>query len=220
MRTWTLKPKLWTSQIWTLIHLINNFVIVTVCAKSSKLITLEENKISVQQSPLCLPLFFLFSSEVLNSGIKNCFDGVVFLDAVCEECFINVFVVFPFSVFCYCFYEGFISKIILHLRHIAQYIYAIVFKRIFWNNPTAATAGFYHNAQLQICSICLRLVISSLKEIQYFQSEPGGKGTYTNKSMMLKMFYLYGFFRWTKCIWCTIENNYFLFYKLFEFAVE
>ena len=81
---WTLKPKLWTSQIWTL---INNFVIVLVCAKCSKLITLEENMISVQQLPLCLPLFFAFSSEVLNSGIKSCFDGVVFQDAVCEECF-------------------------------------------------------------------------------------------------------------------------------------
>ena len=62
---WTLKPKLWTSHIWTLIHLISNFV----CAKSLKLITLEENIISVQQLPLCLPLFFLFSSEALNSGI-------------------------------------------------------------------------------------------------------------------------------------------------------
>ena len=27
LRTWTLKPKVWTSQIWALIHLINNFVI-------------------------------------------------------------------------------------------------------------------------------------------------------------------------------------------------
>ena len=36
---WTLKPKHWTSQIWTL---INNFVILLVCANISKLITLEE----------------------------------------------------------------------------------------------------------------------------------------------------------------------------------
>ena len=84
---WTLKPKLWTSQIWTLIHLVNNFVIVLLCVKSSKLITLEENIISVQQLLVCLPLFFVFSSEVLNSVIKSCFDGVVFQDAVCEECF-------------------------------------------------------------------------------------------------------------------------------------
>ena len=41
----TLKPKLGTSEICTL---INNFVIVLVCAK---LITLEENTISVQQLP-------------------------------------------------------------------------------------------------------------------------------------------------------------------------
>ena len=102
----TLKPKLWTSQIWTLIHLIYNFV----CAKSSKLITLEENIISVRLLPLCLPLFFLFSSEVLNWVIKSCFDGVLFQDAVCEECFIYLF---TFSVFCYCFYESFIPKIIL-----------------------------------------------------------------------------------------------------------
>ena len=67
--------------------------------------------ISVQQLPLCLPLFFAFSSEVLNSGIKSCFDGVVFQDAVCEECFS----VFTFSS-CYCFYDGFIHKIILVSR--------------------------------------------------------------------------------------------------------
>ena len=109
----TLKPQLWTSQIWTLIHLVNNFVIVLLCVKSSKLITLEENIISVQQLPVCFPLFFVFSSEVLNSGIKSCFDGVVFQDVVCEECLVYVFGVFTFSVFCYCFYEGFIPKIIL-----------------------------------------------------------------------------------------------------------
>ena len=84
---WTLKPKLWASQIWTLIHLINNFVIVLVCSKCSKLITLEENIVSVQQHPLCLPLFFGFVSEVLNRGMKSCFDGVIFQDAVWEECF-------------------------------------------------------------------------------------------------------------------------------------
>ena len=64
---WTLKPKLWTSRIWTLTHLINNFA----CTKSLKLITLEKNIFSVQQLPLCLPLFFVFSSEVLNSSIKS-----------------------------------------------------------------------------------------------------------------------------------------------------
>ena len=81
---WTLRPTIWTSQIW---NLVNNFVIVLVCAKCSKLITLEEIMISIQQLPLCLPLFFAFSSEVLNSGIKSCFDGVVFQDTACEECF-------------------------------------------------------------------------------------------------------------------------------------
>ena len=81
---WTLKPKLWTSQIWTL---INNFVIVLVCKKCSKLITSEKNTVSAQQLPLCLPLLFAFSPEVFNSGIKSWFDGVVFQDAVCEECF-------------------------------------------------------------------------------------------------------------------------------------
>ena len=84
---WRLEPKLWTSQIWTLIHLINNFVIVLVWVKSLKLITLEENIISFHQLNLCFPLFFIFSSEVLNSGIKSCFDGVVFQDAVCKRMF-------------------------------------------------------------------------------------------------------------------------------------
>ena len=83
-RLWTLKPKLRACQIWTL---TNNFDIVLVCAKCPKLITLEENIIGVQKLPLCLPFFFASSSEVLNNGIKSCFDGVVFQDAVCEECF-------------------------------------------------------------------------------------------------------------------------------------
>ena len=97
----------------TLIHLINNFAIVLVCTKCSKLITLEENIISVQQLPLCLTLTFVFSSEVLNSGIKSCFDGVVFQDAVSEECFSICLRCLHFQHFYYCFYEGFIPKIIL-----------------------------------------------------------------------------------------------------------
>ena len=52
-----------------------------------------------QQLPLCPPLFFAFCSEFLNSGIKSCFDGVVFQDAACEECFSYVFGVFTFRVF-------------------------------------------------------------------------------------------------------------------------
>ena len=130
----------------------------TVCAKSSKLITLEENIISVQHLPLCLPLFFVFYSEVLNSGIKSCFDGVVFQDAVCEECFIYAFGVFTFSVFCYYLYEGFIPKIFLHLHHIVQYIYAVVFKRILWNNPTAVTWYFQTLISFLLC--CWSLLIS------------------------------------------------------------
>ena len=47
---------------------------------------------------------------VLKSGIKSCFDGVVFQDAVGGECF-------SIRLRCYhlyyCFYEGFIPKIIL-----------------------------------------------------------------------------------------------------------
>ena len=38
--------------------------------------------------------------------------------------------------------------------------------------------------------------------------------------MILKMFYLYGFVRWIKCIRWAIENNCLLVYKLFEFAIE
>ena len=82
------------------------------------------------------------------------------------------------------------------------------------------TPGFYNNVHLHICSIFLRLVVSLITEIHYLQIEPGGKGTHVNESMMLKMFYLYEFVRWAKCIWWTIVNNYFLVYKLFELAVE
>ena len=106
-KLWTLKPRLWTSQIWTL---INNFVVVLVCEKYPKLITLEENIITVQQLPPCLPLLFAFSFEVLKNVIESCFDEVVLQDAICEECFsMRVFT----CSFCYCFYEDFIHKIIL-----------------------------------------------------------------------------------------------------------
>ena len=48
----------------------------------SKLITSEENIISLKHLPLCLLLFFVFSFEILIIGIKSCFDGAVFEDAV------------------------------------------------------------------------------------------------------------------------------------------
>ena len=38
-------------------------------------------------APLMPSIVFPFSSEILNSGIKSCFDGVAFQDAVCEERF-------------------------------------------------------------------------------------------------------------------------------------
>ena len=55
--------------------------------------------ISVKRLHLSHPLFPVFPSEVLNSGIKSCFDEIVFQDTVCEECFIYIFGVFPFSIF-------------------------------------------------------------------------------------------------------------------------
>ena len=62
---------------------------------------------------LFLHCFFFVLSEVLNIGIKSCFDGVVFQDAVCEECFSIRLPCLHVYYFCYCFYEGFIPKIIL-----------------------------------------------------------------------------------------------------------
>ena len=59
------------------------------------------------------------------------------------------------------------------------------------------TPGFYDNAHLHVCSICLRLFVSSLKEIQYLQIEPSEKGTHTNESLMLK----------TKCFICTDSSD-------------
>ena len=71
---------------------------------------------------------------------------------------------------------------------------------------------------LHICSICLRLVVSSLTEIRYLQIE-SRKREQTNESMMIKIFYLYGFFKWAMSIWWAIEY-FLLVYKLFEFVVE
>ena len=73
--------------------------------------------ISFQQLPLplCLPLFFTFSSEVLNSGIKTVLTEFFFKMQFVKNVLVYVFSVFTFS-FCYCFYEGFIHKIIVVSR--------------------------------------------------------------------------------------------------------
>ena len=68
--------------------------------------------------------------------------------------------------------------------------------------------------------VSLRISVSSLTEIHYLQIEPTEKGTYTNESIIPKMCYLYGFFRWTISIWWAIENNYLHVYEHFEFQVE
>ena len=61
----------------------------------------------------------------------------------------------------------------------------------FWlwiNSKTIKTPGFYDDAHLHICSICLRLDVFSLTEIQYLQNELSEKGTHTIESMTLKIF--------------------------------
>ena len=57
------------------------------------------------------------------------------------------------------------------------------------------TSGFYDNAHLPLCSICLRLDVPSLTEIQYLQIELSEKRTNTNESMMFEMFYVCRFVR-------------------------
>ena len=79
----------------------------------------------------------------------------------------------------------------------------------FWlriNGKTIKALDF-KNANLQICSICLRLGGTSLTKIQHLHIEPSETQTHTKWSMMLKMIYLYGFVRWTKCIWWTLEKT-------------
>ena len=46
-----------------------------------------------------------------------------------------------------------------------------------------------------------------MKRVNRNTIEPSEKGTHAIESMMLKMFYLCGFVRWTKCIWWAIENS-------------
>ena len=82
---------------------MKDIVIVLVCTKSLKLFTSEENIISIQQLPSCLPLLFGFSFEVLKSDIKSCFDGVVFQDAVILLHLCVVFLLhreFPYACCC------------------------------------------------------------------------------------------------------------------------
>ena len=67
-----------------------------------------------------------------------------------------------------------------------------------WINGKIKTPGFYNTADWHICLISLRLDVSLLTEIHYFGIEPSEEETHGNESIMLKMFYLCGFVRWTK----------------------
>ena len=59
----------------------------------------EEDIISVHQPLLCIPWFIIFSSETLNSGIRSCFDGVVFKRQFVKNVLIYAFDVFLFRDF-------------------------------------------------------------------------------------------------------------------------
>ena len=63
------------------------------------------------------------------------------------------------------------------------------------NGKTIKAPGFYVSAHLHICSICLRIDVFPLTEIQYLQTEQREKETHTNQSIMLKMSYLSRFVR-------------------------
>ena len=58
---------------------MNNFVIALVCTKCFKLITSEENIMSVQQLPLCLPLCYI-------SVLCFCFTGNFSKLYCCKDC--------------------------------------------------------------------------------------------------------------------------------------
>ena len=74
--------KLWTNQILDIDQFEEQHCYCTCLCDMFEVNYLKENIISVQQLPLCLPLFFVFLSEVLKSGIKSCFGRVAFQDAV------------------------------------------------------------------------------------------------------------------------------------------
>ena len=56
------------------------------------------------------------------------------------------------------------------------------------NDRTKKAPGFYNKFHLHICSICLRLDVSSLKEIQWLQIELNEKGTIPMKVWWLECF--------------------------------
>ena len=64
-------------------------------------------------------------------------------------------------------------------------------------NLQTKTPAFYDNAHLHICTICLRLDVSSLTEIQYLQIRVSKKGLHTNEIVMFEIFCPYWFVRWT-----------------------
>ena len=87
-----------------------------------------------------------------------------------------------------------------------EFWYCCLLKMIQCNNKTCngkiiKTSGFCGNAHLLDL---FKTRCFFIKRIQYLQIKPSEQETCTNKSMMVKMFHLFGFIRWTKCIWWAI----------------
>ena len=112
---------------------------------------------------------------------------------------------------------GFYDGVHLHICSICLRLHcvkSVQIRSFFWSIFSLSTGKYGPEKTPYFDAFHAVFIVSSLTEIQYLQIEPGRKGAHTNESMMLKIFYLYGFLRITKCVSWALENKYLLVYKL------
>ena len=79
---WTLKPKLWTKS-----NLDFDKQLYYCTCLHEMLVNYFRGKYDKRSAVTVMPSIMPFSPEVLNSGMKSCFEWVVFQDAIYQECF-------------------------------------------------------------------------------------------------------------------------------------
>ena len=82
-------------------------------------------------------------------------------------------------------------------------------------------AGFYNTVHFHICSICVKLVVSSLTETQYLPTKASGKKKNNSKTLMLKTKFLsIRICHMNKVHLVGYRKKNFLVYKILGVAVE
>ena len=102
-----------------------------ICLKTRSLMTLR-------WMLTCIIVFYCECVSKVSSNLQYVlvYETILQFNLVC---LLSLILLVLYYIILYCIILHLILLFCIHLRHIVQYICAIVFKRIFWNKPTVVT---------------------------------------------------------------------------------